>query len=353
MIGFTTEIMKKFIILLLFMALSIYSTRACTAFVLKKSNKNILAKNLDWTTGQGFVIVNMPNIHRTALPFNNRIPLEWKSQYSSITFNLLGKGLPLGGINEHGLVIEELNFTPSEYSTRNRFSLNEFEWIQYHLDKCKNVEEVLVSCDTIDIVPLLSRLHYLVCDASGHVAVIEFIQGEIKIYQGNDLIVPVLTNNSYSNSLKYLGFHQGFGGNRSVSRGTESPERFVRAATLVMNYTISPKSSIIGKAFNILDSVKQDDTQWRIVYDILDKKIIFQTKQNPMRDTLDFNLISLKYPGQIMFINCDECGRNSHQFEKYTEKKNQLLIESVFEKLVDAEELSRSRADQLMLKLSR
>ncbi|MCD6376637.1 MAG: linear amide C-N hydrolase, partial [Caldisericaceae bacterium] len=147
--------------------------------------------------------------------------------------------------------------------------LNEFQWVQYQLDNSKSVDEVIKSLDKITISPLLFKLHYMVCDQHGQVAIIEFLEGKIKVYTGDKIVVPVLTNNSYQNSLKYLRHYKGFGGQRTVSNGTESQERFVRAATLIK---IGNKLKE-NDAFNILNSVKQADTQWSIVYNLSAKEI--------------------------------------------------------------------------------
>jgi len=345
--------MITILILILFLLFPAIQLKACTTFALNRNNSILLAKNLDWSTGEGFIVTNQANVSKKAILFGEQPQLRWKSKYNSITFNLLGKDFPLGGINEHGLVIEEMNYSPSEYPSRNRYNLNEFQWIQYHLDQCRNIDEVLSSCDTINIRPFLAKLHYMLCDASGNVAIIEYLKENMKIYRGKDLIVPVLTNNSYPNSIKYLRFHQGFGGNRKVSNSPQSPERFVRTATLNKKLFNNDNRQTISQAFSILDSVKQHNTQWQIIYEITDRKIYFQTKLDSARKIIDFDSVDFLGPIQIMFINCENCSPKHSQFENYTKEKNNLLIKTVLGKLIEAQEISSSRANELMLKLLR
>jgi hypothetical protein len=68
----------------------------------------LLAKNLDWPISDGYILVNKPGVKKNA--FTNQHPrISWISKYGSITLNQFGKEFPLGGMNEAGLAIEELN----------------------------------------------------------------------------------------------------------------------------------------------------------------------------------------------------------------------------------------------------
>jgi len=117
-------------------------------------------------------------------------------------------------------------------------------------------------------VPLGFGLHYLVADRGGDVAVIEFLDGRTVVHRGADLPAPVLANDTYATSLRYLQRHAGFGGERRETGGPESPERFVRAARGVAAYGVEPSvEDPVDAAFAILDDVRQDDTQWALVHD--------------------------------------------------------------------------------------
>ena len=88
----------------------------------------------------------------------------------------------------------------------------------------------------LQISKFLTGLHYFICDSAGMTAVIEFIDGNVLTYTGQELPFPVLTNNSYANSLKYLKRHEGFGGTLPIGNGPESPVRFVRAVKFIQDY---------------------------------------------------------------------------------------------------------------------
>ena len=123
-----------FIVVFVLIASS-YPLKACTAFVLKQDDTIILAKNLDWLIGDGFIFINDRGVSKSAFLVNGAHATKWKSCYGSITFNQLGKDFPIGGMNEKGLVIESLNYTLSNYPPAAGTNVDEFQWIQYHLDR--------------------------------------------------------------------------------------------------------------------------------------------------------------------------------------------------------------------------
>ncbi|MBN1164301.1 MAG: linear amide C-N hydrolase [Candidatus Krumholzibacteriota bacterium] len=337
-----------FIIVFLSLIALADSTRACTAFVLKDDSTIVLAKNLDWFMGDGFIIINKRGITKTAFSIEDSPALRWKSLYGSVTFNQLGKGFPLGGMNEKGLVIEELNYSLSRYPRTSDRCLNEMQWIQYHLDNFQSVQEVLENLQEITISPLLFKLHYFLCDRSGEVAIVEFIKGKIKSYSGEEIVVPVLANNSYENSLKYLRHHFGFGGDRIVSDGPESPERFVRAATGIGEYEAEPDRYVVNGAFKILDSVRQDDTRWSIVYDISGGEISFKTMNMPRIRLVGLNSCSFEDKEMIYYLAENDSTNSESRFERYSPEKDIQLLKGVLEKLNKAGEISETLAEEIL-----
>jgi choloylglycine hydrolase len=73
--------------------------------------------------------------------------------------------------------------------------LGVLQWIQYQLDNNATIEEVIATDAKIRISPNNPPLHYLIADASGNAATIEFFNGKIVVHKGKDLPFPVLTNN--------------------------------------------------------------------------------------------------------------------------------------------------------------
>jgi len=327
---------------------------ACTAFVMRGGGTFLLAKNLDWAIGDGFVFVNKRGVSKEAFSTGTASPLRWTSKYGSVTFNQFGREFPLGGMNEAGLVIEELNAPEGCRPSGSGLSLNEFQWIQYHLDNHRSVKEVLKNDPKLGISRLLFNLHYLVTDRKGNTAVIECAGGKMTYYSGDDLPVPVLSNNSYEESLRTLRLHQGFGGDQVVSSSPESLERFVRAAALLEEYRLPAQRPLPDHAFTVLKSVEQDDTQWSIVYYLPRRWIFFKTRAHRRLKIISLESLDFSCKSPVLMQPVDtEASRNlSRSFAEYDPEQNRSLLNSVFGKLKDLGELAEAAADDLVRRMS-
>jgi len=113
---------------------------SCSTFMLSRKNCLIVAHNLD----QSFYTPGMIHVNRRGekkrsvscfdLQITDKKPpiLEWTAKYGSVTFSLLGRNLPDGGMNEAGLTVR---------------------WLQYQLDNYATVAEVLEHLQDINIEP--------------------------------------------------------------------------------------------------------------------------------------------------------------------------------------------------------
>jgi len=328
--------------------------KASTAFVIKNGGVVVLAKNLDWPVGEGYVFVNKRHVVKEAFGKVSSPSLSWTSKYGSVTFNQFGREFPLGGINEQGLVIEELSGPAGYPSPDRRPALNEFQWIQYQLDNHRSVKDVLKSEARLRISRLLFDLHFLVADRSGKTAVVEFAGGRMLSYAGNDLPVRVLSDNSYAESLRNLRMYRGFGGERSVSEGSESTERFVRAAAVLEDFEWPIQGVLSDHAFTALRSVEQTDTQWSIVYNISRRLVFFKTKSHRRLkiirlETLDFSCGS---PVLMLPVDIEAGWVLNENFSPYDPQRNRQLLETVIRKLEGLEEPVEIPADGLVGKMS-
>jgi penicillin V acylase-like amidase (Ntn superfamily) len=328
---------------------------ACTAFVMQGRGGILLAKNLDWPVGEGYMFVNKRNVIKQAYGEDFAAPYRWVSKFGSVTFNQFGREFPLGGINEAGLVIEELSASAEYPPADQRPALNELQWIQYSLDCHGSVKEVLKSEPGLRVQKFLFNLHYIVSDAKGDVAVIEFIKGKMASFAGKDLPVHVLSNNGYADSLRYLRLHEVIGGEQGVSNGPESQDRFVRAATILKDYDGPAQRPLVDDAFVILKSLTEEDTQWSIVYNIPRGVIFFKTRASRQLKIVplaafDFSCGS---PTLMLSVTTDAARSLSRNFFPYDPQKNQFLLDSVFRKLKDLGELPSDPQKDLVIKMSR
>ena len=179
--------MKKIIALFLLCLSASYSF-ACSTFLLSKNGKHVFGRNYDWVSGNGMVMVNARGLAKTSF-MSDGVAISWVSGYGSVTFNQFGKEFPHGGMNERGLVVELMWLSETTYPDQDdRASMNELQWVQYQLDNCKNIAEVIATDKKIRISRAgAAPLHFLVADASGKAATIEFIDGKMVVHEGSDL----------------------------------------------------------------------------------------------------------------------------------------------------------------------
>ena len=107
----------------------------------------------------------------------------------------------MDGMNEAGLVVALMWLDGTVYPAEDaRPSFSVLEWIQYQLDNYGSVSEVLAHADEVRVRGG-TPLHYLVGDASGSAATIEYLAGRLVVHTGSTLPTANLTNNTYESSL--------------------------------------------------------------------------------------------------------------------------------------------------------
>jgi penicillin V acylase-like amidase (Ntn superfamily) len=289
------------LIVLFSILLSIFKVQACTTFVLQDSTDLVFGRNLDWVSNDGLAVINKRNIHKSALVFPPEKPVVWTSKYGSVTFNQFGKEFPFGGMNEKGLVVELMLVGGSYPDADDREALNELQWVQYQLDNCATIQEVLDTDKKIRISKINQKLHFLICDAVGNKAVIEFNKKGMIAYYGKYLIIPVLENDTYAGSL--------------TKRSKNISCRFSTAADMISAYKRTSNKTAIAYSFEILDQVALDQS-WSIVYDIKNMLIHFKTTANKKIRKIDVSKFQF------------DCTEKSLLYD--LKDKNEGLINSLF-----------------------
>ncbi len=255
----------------------------CTSFTLIVGSNLIFGRNLDVDSDIGNIFINPQGLNKTAYFDRTSVEIsaKWTSKYGSITFNQISKDIPHGGMNEHGLVVEHLFLAESKYPERDdRPALISHQWVQYMLDNCKNVSEVIESDSKVRISQsdFKFTIHFHVMDNNGDRAIIEFLDGKTTVFRNDTYLIGALANSTYENSLKSSGEFVGLGGNIALPTNvSNSIDRFVKAAGMVNNYPSDDIEFLIPYSFSILDSVR-NNTQWQIVYDIKKLQIYYRTE---------------------------------------------------------------------------
>lgn len=305
---------------------------ACTTFCFDSGGKRVFGKNYDWNVDDGLVIVNKRGVAKTA--FTGENPAAWTSRYGSVTFNQYGREFPSGGINEKGLVVELMWLEETTYPEPDRRrALPTLQWIQYQLDNAATVADVAASDSKVRIAEAgAARIHFLVADAKGGVAAIEYLNGRMVVHLGDDLPYPVLTNDTYESSVAYARAS----GAKQAASGS-SLDRFARAAR-GLSPTGKPagtKDGAIDEAFALLDEVAQAGyTQWSIVYDVGAKRAYFRTREERAIRYLDVDALDLSCatPVRVVDLNASYPGDASKHLVDYSTDANLKLVRAAFTK---------------------
>ncbi len=307
---------------------------ACTTFFLQKDGQMVFGRNYDWVTGLGTVHTNLRGLAKSSFRMDNGSTVSWVSKYGSTTFNQYGKEFPNGGINETGLVVELMWLNESKYpEADDRAGLNVLQWIQYQLDNCASIQEVINTDKNIRIVSTGTPQHYLVADAKGQAATIEFLNGKMIVHTGNDLPFPVLTNSTYQKSAGSIIRDKALTNTKGGFQDN-SIDRFSKACSMIQKYQANHlNKTLVDYSFDILHEVSMDNfTKWSIVYDIGNKKIYFRTSGFPAIKYIDLTKFDYSCSSQPVAFDMNENskGNVTGKFVYFSADRNKRAIMDAF-----------------------
>jgi penicillin V acylase-like amidase (Ntn superfamily) len=312
------------------------AARPCTAFFIYTGDEAVVGKSYDWSMDVGLVVVNKRGIAKEAV-VDDENPARWVSEYGSVTFNQYGRELPMGGMNEVGLVVEVMWLEDTVYPEPDeRAALDCLQWIQYVLDTCATVEEVVAAQEEVRVAGVnAALLHYLVADASGTCAAVEFLAGETVIHTGEDLPAPALANDPYEHDLAFWLEHKDALPRDATLEGVASEKRFARAAAAVdlYDFVFMDSATAADYAAGVLDDVASPEySQWRIVYDVANGRVYWRTREN--MDTRWLEADAFDYspatPVKIFDMNAVAQGDVTEEFVDYSYEANRSLIDASF-----------------------
>jgi choloylglycine hydrolase len=253
------------------------------------------------------------------------------SRYASLTFNLVGYQYAWAGINEEGLVLSTMSLDQTRVPPADaRPPLDSGMWMQHLLDTCATVSEV-VATDTR--IRIFTVDHYLVADATGHVATVEFLDGQMVVHRGDELPVPVLTNDPYASALAaWLAWRDA----GSYWHLGASLTRFCLAADRVTAHPASGEPAL-GYALDTLHTIRGErvspyPSQWSLVFDIPARRAHFRTRRLPEVRTVglrDFRL-ECGQPIQMLDIQADLSGDVAAEFVDFDSETNRAQMAAFF-----------------------
>jgi len=300
-----------------------------TAFQLKRNESNWICKNQDVIYDGVYLFTNHRGLHKTALMMPPGSPASWVTKYGSITISQVSKDNPNGGMNEAGLVVEQTTLWQTEYPAADeRPSLNELHWIQYLLDTCSSVKEALQAALNVRIDQSTAKLHYLLADASGDCAIVEFINGQMIVHREEQLLLPVITNTDYVSANQDI--HRG---KRNWSDRDEYERNSMDRYLLVADALQADANNVsVEDAFRILTTAKREDTVYNLVYNPQERIIHARTSRN--QAIVSISLLEFDYSKQASSKAANlqklHAGQGNCQFEAYTAAYNRQAIHGFF-----------------------
>lgn len=256
----------------------------------------IVGRSLDWKTP---IPTNLYVYPRGMHKVGNTLPgsVEWTSKYGAV-YAVGYDGGVTEGMNEKGLVINGLFCKGTVYdndSTKARPPMSLAVFVAWLLDMNATTPEVVdvlrkhdfnISGATFD-GGTVSTLHWGVTDAEGRCAVIEFDNGTIKIYEGQDM--PVMTNDPTFPEMNAINdYWKKIGGSNMLPGTVKSPDRFVRGyyfdghvaktddADLGLTIIRSIMANVsVPYLYTIETEPNVSSTQWRSYSNIRDRRYYF------------------------------------------------------------------------------
>ena len=310
----------------------------CTSFMIPTDSGIFYAHSLNQgsvPSVPGLVFYNSPNLTKTGFSWHqlttisdsSKPTINWKSKYSSLTFNPFGKDMIDGGMNSAGLFIWEMGFDTEYPSDSNKPTLFQCEWMMYQLDNYATVAEVLENIDQINLDGW--GWHYFIADKTGRSAIVDFIGGKAVVH--DKLEIPLCCNSSYPEALSLYKKHPHFDDNFEISKESEEIDRFLLGAHLLESYN---DQQPVDYSFNTLDKMSVN-VRWAVVYDVAKNRAYFKTNLNQAIKEIDLAKLNQSDQTMVLEIEQTKAGEVTAQFRPYSSDKNHALLLRIFSVLID------------------
>lgn len=332
-------------------AAAVISTAAATPFVSDACSR-VLYKGLDDT-----YIVGRSLDWKTPIPTNLYVypagmskvgsdqpgAVSWTSKYGAVYAVGYDGGIT-EGMNEKGLVINGLFCKGTVYNNpdvqdRPPMSLAMFVgWLldmNATTDECVEVlkkHEFSIGGATFD-GGTVSALHWGITDASGKTAILEFDNGDIKIYDPGD--IQAMTNDPQWPSMEaIIAYWDKIGGQHMLPGTVSSPDRCVRANYFAHhvesvsdpNLAVSICRSILVNSsvpytYLIQGEPNVSSTQWRSYADVKNKRYYWDIVTNMGYYYIDLTKCDLRKGAPVMRLDTSKetmlVGEANHALKKH------------------------------------
>jgi penicillin V acylase-like amidase (Ntn superfamily) len=272
----------------------------------------LVGRNMDWSDDMGTNLWLLPRgVKRDGLAPQN--PLSWTSKYGSVAITAYDMATA-DGMNEKGLVVHMLYLASMQPGPRDaaRPGLSVSMWTQYYLDNFPTVAAAVAAWETVPYQLLDANepsggritVHLAMEDASGDSAILEVVDGKMKIY--HDRRYTVMTNEpTYDKQLQLLAQHD-FKGGKSLPGSYDASDRFIRGAYYAAHlprpknqreavaYLMAAMRNVAGPFINDPERADESTTIWRTVTDPGKGLLYFDSVVSPQVFWIDFSRLSFE-----------------------------------------------------------
>jgi choloylglycine hydrolase len=350
---------------LLVPALHFGGALACTSIALKAEDGAVVyGRTMEWGA---FDLNSRVAITPRGYEFQGTTPeglngLKWNAKYGTVALDALEKDWMTDGMNEKGLVVGVL-YQPgfAEYHDyepeQSDKTLRAVELANYVLTSFATVEEVKEGLQDIRVVGIeeaafggVAPIHLTVIDPSGKAIVVEYLEGELKIF---DNPLRVLTNSPsfdwhMTNLRNYIGLTPEAHPAKALTKGEAEvdltpigagsgfiglpgdftpPSRFIRATAYTQtSRKLKNGEEALYEVFRIMDNFNlplgaaegpgvnpellkgmRSSTIWTSAADSKNLKYYYHTQNNRQVRMVDLNQIDFsKNPDAIRHVEMDK-----------------------------------------------
>ncbi len=306
------------LVLLLFAGLALFrppSASPCSSFVFLSGGRPVFGTNYDNRFAPGKLFVNKRGVRKSGWETGTTgQAAQWVSRFGSVVISCAGYQLAWGGMNEAGLVFSTMLLSETRPpGPDERPHLAGAFWWQYMLDTCATIEEVRAAASRVRLSD--TQDHYLVCDRTGAVAVVECLDGRLVIRAGKDLPVAALANDPYRECLDHW---------TSKAPGPADPydsvNRFSRLAGGLAAFKGGSAAAAVDHAFGMLAGVAASNTRWSFVCDTGERVFYLKSYINPRLRFVDLKKIdfSCGRPTAMLDAHASLAGDITGAFHDYS-----------------------------------
>lgn len=259
----------------------------------------------------------------------SKFHLSWESKYKSIVVTAYQTNATTDGINNQGLSAHLLpreapipTISPMAQNVINMSlpTVSNLLWVQYVLDNYKTVNEVILGLDQYRITEGMIgnkevTSHLAVQDATGDSAIIEVVNGTVKVFHGKEFNVAT-NQEGLDLQLNLLTQYTPFGGELPLSGGHDADSRYVRTTAQLRNLPTptSSNEAVAGiesiiRSNSVPHNNQGTSTRWISTADLTNGIFYFHSMTNPGGVWVDLKRVKLNEGTPMMFFNPNQSYR--------------------------------------------